>query len=165
MEPVILGRIGAPHGVRGQVRVQSYARPPESILEFPQWWLDAGDGWQPWKRAAEEIRPKGIVVTLAGCASREAAAALRHAPIAVPRSELPPAEPDEHYWFDLIGLEVETTEGVSLGRVDHLLETGANDVLVVRGERERLIPWVQETFVRAVDTTAGRIVVDWDPEF
>ena len=165
MQPVILGRIGAPHGVRGRVRVQSYARPPESILEFRQWWLDAGDDWHVRTHSGAEVRANGIVVSLEGCDSREAAAALRHAAIAVPRSELPTPEPDEYYWFDLVGLQVETTEGVSLGQVDHLFETGANDVLVVRGERERLIPWVQGRFVQSVDIAAGRIVVDWDPEF
>ena len=165
MQPVVLGRIGAPHGVRGRVRVQSYTRPPESILEFPQWWLDAGEGWRPWTHHGAEVRSNGIVIALEGCTSRESAVALRHATIAVPRSELPPPEPGEYYWFDLIGLAVETTEGVPLGQVDHLFETGANDVLVVRGERERLIPWVQGRFVQSVDTVAGRIVVDWDPEF
>jgi 16S rRNA processing protein RimM len=165
MEPVVLGRIGAPHGVRGRVRVQSFARPPESILEFSEWWLDAGAGWQTYAVRASEIQSRQIVVALGGCADREAAAALRHASIAVPRAALPALESGDHYWLDLIGLRVETADGIELGRVDHLLETGANDVLVVRGDRERLIPWSPRDFVLEVDIAAGRMVVDWDPDF
>lgn len=164
-EPVTLGRIGAPHGVRGEVRVQSYARPPESILEFDRWWLDAGDGWREWTVRRSRVQANGIVVVLAGCDDRETAASLRHAPVAVPRSALPEPAAGEFYWCDLIGLRVETIDGVDLGSVDHLFETGANDVLVVQGDRERLIPWVQGREVRSVDPEAGRIVVDWDPEF
>ncbi len=165
IEPVTLGRIGAPHGVRGELRVQSYARPPASILEFERWWLDAGEGWREWARRESRVQGNAIVVALRGCDDRETAAALRHAPIAVPRAALPEPEPGEHYWFDLIGLRVETTDGIDLGVVDHLFETGANDVLVVRGKRERLIPWVQGREVRAVEPGPGRIVVDWDPDF
>lgn len=145
--------------------MQSYARPPESIVEFERWLLDAGDGWREWKLRASRIRHNGIVVALAGCDDRGTAAGLRHAPVAVPRSALPEPGPDEHYWCDLEGLRVETLEGVELGRVDHLLETGANDVLVIRGDRERLIPWVQGREVQRVEPDAGRIVVDWDPHF
>ena len=164
-EPITLGRVGAPHGIRGEMRVQSYARPPESILEFARWWIDAGAGWREWTLRRSRIQGKAIVVALEGCDDRETAAGLRHAAIAVPRSALPEPEADEYYWCDLIGLRVETVEGVALGCVDHLFETGANDVLVVRGDRERLIPWVQGREVRAVEPEAGRIVVDWDPDF
>ena len=159
------GRSGAPHGVRGEVRVRSYARPPESILEFEHWWLDAGDGWRVWTVHRSRVQNNGIVVALAGCDDRETAASLRHAVIAVPRSALPEPAPDEYYWHDLVGLRVETADGVDLGYVDHLFETGANDVLVVQGDRERLIPWVQGREVRAVEPSEGRIVVDWDPDF
>lgn len=164
--PVTIGRIGAPQGVRGWFRVQSFARPPESILDFRHWWVDAGNGWQRRSIRDSRVQPKGqLAVALDGCDDRDAAAALRHATIAVDRDELPEPERGEWYWVDLIGLAVETTDGIRLGRVDRLLETGANDVLVVRGERERLIPWVPGRFVTAVEPGAGRIVVDWDPEF
>ncbi len=81
------------------------------------------------------------------------------------RSALPPPKPDEYYWVDLEGLDVKTTEGVALGQVSHLFSTGANDVVVVRGDRERMIPFVQPDFVKSVDFEANLIVVDWDPEF
>lgn len=165
LEPVTIGRIGTPRGVRGEMRVQSFARPPESILDFPSWWVETGDGWEQRVLEAGRIQSNGIVVALKGCGDRESAAALRHAAVAVPRSALPEPAPGEYYWHDLIGLAVATTEGVELGRVDHLLETGANDVLVVYGDRERLIPWIQGRVVQSVDLANGRMTVDWDPTF
>jgi 16S rRNA processing protein RimM len=105
------------------------------------------------------------VAQLEGIDDREAAGELVRHEIAVPRSELPPAEPGEFYWVDLIGLEVETLEGVVLGRVVDLVETGANDVLVVQGDRERLLPFVQGQCVRSIDLDSGRMTVDWDPDF
>jgi 16S rRNA processing protein RimM len=85
--------------------------------------------------------------------------------ISIARSQLPEPEKDEYYWSDLVGLAVVTTTGVSLGVVDHLLETGANDVLVVQGESERLIPFIQGSVVKKIDLVAGLIDVDWDPDF
>lgn len=85
--------------------------------------------------------------------------------IGVSRDQLPATAPGEYYWSELQGLEVITVEGESLGTVDHLLETGANDVLVVKGERERLIPFVMDQVVTEVDLEHGLIRVDWDKEF
>jgi 16S rRNA processing protein RimM len=109
---------------------------------------------------------KGLVCYLPDVDSREEAAELVGKDIFVARELLPPPGKDEYYWVDLEGLEVVTTEGVALGRVSHLFATGANDVVVVRdSERERLIPFIQGNYVRAVDLDGGRMVVDWDPEF
>jgi len=165
MRPVTLGRIGAPHGVRGWVRVQSATRPPDAILEFDAWLIDSGGGLAPYRVVDAQVQPKGIVVRLEGCDDRDAAVRLRNAEIAVARDALPPAGPGEWYWADLVGLAVETTTGTPLGHVDRLMETGANDVLVVIGERERLIPWIPGDVVRSVEPDAGRLVVDWDPDF
>ncbi|HLM52194.1 MAG TPA: ribosome maturation factor RimM, partial [Pseudoxanthomonas sp.] len=85
--------------------------------------------------------------------------------IFVPRSALPPPRPGEFYWVDLEGFRVVTVEGIALGNVSHLFSTGANDVLAVRGDRERLVPFVEPDFVKSVDFEAGLITVDWDPEF
>lgn len=163
--PIVLGRVGAPHGVRGWVRIQSYARPPESILGFARWLLDSGTGWRPRELTDSRITNKGLIARLDGCDDRDAALSLRHAAIAVERDELPELPPGEWYWADLEGLAVETVDGTPLGHVDHLLETGANDVLVVQGERERLIPWIADQVIREVDPGAGRLVVDWEPDF
>ena len=108
---------------------------------------------------------KGVVASLPGVDDRDAAEALRGTEILVPRTALPPPGADEYYWVDLEGLRVVTLEGVELGTVSHLLATGANDVLVVKGDRERMLPFVQPQFVTAVDFDAGTITVDWDPDF
>ncbi len=165
MRPVALGRIGAPHGVRGWVRVQSWTRPPAAILEFDRWLVGRLNNPVAYEVAEVAQVPKGLLVRLAGVTDRDGAAALRHAGVAVDRDELPELDADEWYWADLEGLDVETTDGVALGRIDYLLETGANDVLVVRGDRERLIPWETEQVVCAVEPEQGRVVVDWDPDF
>ena len=156
-----LGRIGAPHGVRGWVRVFSDTDPPENILAYRPWLvgeteMDLVDG---------QRSGKALIARLVGCDDRDAAAALTGKSIAVHRRQLPPPRADEFYWVDLEGLAVQTLEGVELGRVSHLLPTGANDVLVVQGERERLVPFVWEQVVRDVDFAQGRILVDWDPDF
>jgi 16S rRNA processing protein RimM len=96
---------------------------------------------------------------------RDAAAGLAGAEIAVSRSALPSLGGRELYWVDLVGAEVVTREGVSLGRLDHMMATGANDVMVVKGERERLIPFLEDQVVTDVDLAAQRITVDWDPQF
>ncbi len=165
MRRVTLGRIGAPYGVRGWVRVHSDARPPESILDFERWWIETRDGVRELRVIASQHRQRDLVVQLEGCEDRDAAVRLRHGLISVPVESLPEPAEDEWYWHELLGLQVVTTDGTELGRVDHLLETGANDVLVVRGERERLIPWIPGEVIRSVEPDADRVVVDWDPEF
>ena len=106
---------------------------------------------------------KAAVVLLA--LDRDAAAALKGTQIGVHREQLPGPGEGEYYWHDLVGLRVQTTQGMELGTVDHLIETGANDVLVVRGERERLIPFIRGQVVLSIDLAAGEMRVDWDPEF
>jgi 16S rRNA processing protein RimM len=104
-------------------------------------------------------------VHIAGIDDRDIAASLLNTQIAVRREQLPPAAEGEYYWSDLVGLAVRTIAGVELGKVTHLMQTGANDVLVVKGDRERLIPFLQPDVVKRVDLDAGIIEVDWDPEF
>jgi len=165
MHAVALGRIGAPHGVRGWVRVQSWTRPPAAILEFDRWLVGSPEDPVAYSVAEVAQTAKALLARLEGVHDRDRAVGLRHATVAVERGELPELDTGEWYWADLEGLRVETTDGVALGRIDHLLETGANDVLVVRGDRERLIPWETEDVVRAVEPEHGRLVVDWDPDF
>ncbi len=161
---VALGRISGLHGVQGWVKVHSDTRPRENILEYSPWYLLRGGAWEPWEVVRGRPQGKTLVAQLRGCTDREQARRLMGATIAVRRSQLGQSE-EEYYWTDLEGLEVVTTGGVALGRVDHLMETGANDVLVVKGGRERLIPWLPEQVIREVDLEQGRILVDWDPEF
>ncbi|ROR29825.1 ribosome maturation factor RimM [Inmirania thermothiophila] len=162
---VVLGRVSGLYGVRGWVRVYSYTEPREGILRYDPWYLGHGGRWRRMDLVGGRRHGKGVVAALAGVADRDAAAALMGAQIAVRRSQLPPPAEGEYYWADLIGLEVRTVEGTPLGKVADLMETGANDVLVVRGERERLIPFLPGQVVRRVDVAGGLLEVDWDPGF
>jgi 16S rRNA processing protein RimM len=164
---VLVGRIVGLYGVQGWLKIESWTEPRTQIFKYQPWLLEKAPG-EVTEVAGITGRPqgKGLICQLPGVDGRDAAAALVGQDIHVARELLPPPGRDEYYWVDLEGLEVVTTEGVPLGRVSHLFATGANDVVVVRdGTRERLVPFVQGTYVRSVDLSGGRMVVDWDPEF
>ncbi|MGA9575614.1 MAG: ribosome maturation factor RimM [Lysobacterales bacterium] len=160
---VALGYVSAVHGIRGWVKIHSWTRPMEAILQYQPWLL--GEEKKPVRILDGRLQGKGLAVLLPGFDDREQAAALVGLQIFVRRDQLPATAKDEYYWSDLEGLEVKTTGGVVLGRVVRLMETGANDVLVVRGNREHLVPFVQGQYVTRVDLEGGEIEVDWDPEF
>ena len=161
---VALGRVSGLHGVQGWVKIHSDTRPRENILDYSPWYLLRHGVWEPWEVVRGRPQGKTLVAQLRGCTDREQARRLMGATIAVRRWQLGESE-EGYYWTDLEGLEVVNLQGVALGRVDHLMETGANDVLVVKGERERLIPWLPGEVVHDVDLVGGRIRVDWDPDF
>lgn len=162
---IALGEIVGAHGVRGEVKLHSWTRPRENILNYPVWLLAQAESVREYTLTGGRQQGKGLVAGLAGIDSRDAAAALHGCRIMVARSALPAKAPGEYYWAELQGLAVETLAGESLGTVTGLLETGANDVLVVEGERERLIPYAPGLYIQSVDLSGGRVVVDWDPEF
>jgi 16S rRNA processing protein RimM len=164
-EMIVMGRISGLFGVRGWVKVYSHTSPREGILGYKTWYLERDGGWQAHRVTAGHAQGKGVVVKLAGFDDRDRAVALIDVQIGIRREQLPQLQPGEYYWRDLEGLRVENLEGVDLGVVSHLFETGANDVLVVKGERERLIPYTQGIAVKEVDLQSGRILVDWDPDF
>ena len=162
---VVLGQINGLFGVRGWVKVFSHTEPRENIVGYRDWLLAGPGGWQPVRVLEGKRHGKGVIARLAGCEDRDAAQALVGREIAVRRSQLPPPGAGCWYWTDLEGMEVVTEQGESLGRLDHLFATGANDVMVVKGDRQRLIPFVTGQVVKDVDADARRIRVDWDPEF
>ena len=162
---VVLGRVSGVYGVKGWIRVFSHTSPRTNILNYSPWYLHRAGGWERHDLQAGRAHGKGVVARLEGCEDRDDAAALMQADIAIRREQLPALQPGEFYWTDLEGLRVRTTGGLDLGVVDHLFETGANDVLVVKGERERLIPFLWRDVIRSVDLETGLMVVDWDPEF
>ncbi len=125
---------------------------------------DNGD-WQEAEPIEGRAHGKGVVARLADCTDRDQAQLLMGCEIGIRRDQLPALAPGEYYWKDLIGLQVVNTEGDEFGSVQQLLETGANDVLVVQGERERLIPFVMKQVIVEVDLDQGRIRVDWDKDF
>jgi 16S rRNA processing protein RimM len=166
---ILLGRVSGLFGVKGWIKVYSDTEPRDNILNYSPWYLRREGEWQPFEVIAGRPHGKGIVAHLADCTDRDAAAELIGSAIAIRRDQLPAAGEDEYYWSDLRGLKVVTTQGVDLGQVVSLMETGANDVLVVKetGEtgQERLIPFIRHQVIREVDLERGLLIVDWDPEF
>lgn len=162
---VVLGRISGLYGVKGWVKVYSFTEPKENILTYSPWLLGVAGTWREYPVAAGRLQGKGVIAALEGVGDRDQARLLVGSEVAVCRERLPALAPGEYYWRDLLGLQVATVRGVPLGSVDRLMETGGNDVLVVRGERERLIPWLPDRVVVAVDLVAGTLTVDWDPDF
>jgi len=163
---VLVGRISGIYGVRGWVKVYSYTEPRENILDYLPWQVGSEDsGWRTMKVVDGRLQGKGVVAHLEGFDDRDVVRSLIGLDIRVSRDQLPETDADEYYWADLEGLEVETVDGLSLGRIDHLFDTGANDVIVVQGDRERLIPFIRGDVITEIDLDKGLMKVDWDPEF
>ena len=162
---ISVGKISGVFGVKGWVKVFSFTDPRENILTYSPWLLKKGDETKIVNVVDGQLQGKTIVAQLAGVNDRDQAASLMGWDIFITQDQLPKAAKGEYYWSELIGLNVETIDGVQLGVVDSLLETGANDVIIVQGERERVIPFLQGQTIINVDLDAGKIIVDWDPEF
>lgn len=174
---VVVGRLGAAHGIKGWNRLQSFTAEPGDIADYKEWYLRASDKEEWRKLNWDSVRWQGkrLVVKLAGCEDRTAAEAFTGWEIAVKGNDLPVLDEEEFYWHQLLGLTVVTEwngNQLVLGELVNLMETGANDVLVVQGkpcaeavdERERLIPYVDQV-VQQVDLSARKVTVIWDPEF
>lgn len=159
-----MGRIVGPFGVQGWLKVKPFTQEPGSLGDFPRWLVRANDGWREMALEDFEVHSKGPVAKLAGCDDREGADRLRGSDVAVMRESLGEAEEGTFYWVDLVGLEVVDAGGKPLGKVEGLFETGDTSVMVVKGERERMIPFVPE-YVTNVDREARRITVDWKADY
>jgi 16S rRNA processing protein RimM len=170
---VVIGRVAGAFGIKGWVRLMSFTDPPENLVHYAPWRLDRGEG-------AGGAGPDAAVVTLAqwqwhgdrligrleGVEDRNAASALTGADIVVPRAVLPAPE-EGWYWADLLGAAVVNTADVALGKLADVMDNGAQDVMVLHdGDgRERLVPFVRDRIVKAVDVQRGRIVVDWEADY
>lgn len=167
---VTLGRVSGVFGIKGWIKVYSYTRPPENILQYRRWWLSRGEGFEV-SVLASQVQGQSLVAQLSDAGGtpikdRDVAAGLIGAEIAVDRELLPKLPDGEFYWVDLLGMQVENSEGVALGAVTDVTSNGAQDVLVVgEGETERLIPFVSPQIVREIDHAARRIVCDWQPDW
>jgi 16S rRNA processing protein RimM len=159
-----MGRIVGPFGVQGWLKVKPFTEAPESLGGFPQWRVRIGEGWREMALEDFEVHSKGPVAKLAGCDDREGAERLRGSDVAVTRESLGEAEEGTLYWVDLVGLEVVESQGESLGKVEGFFETGPTSVMVVKGGRERLIPFIAQ-YVLDVDREGGRITVDWKADY
>lgn len=158
-----IGKIGAPFGVRGWVKVHSFAEFGETILNFKEWYLP--DGKDEYRMVTVEdgrAHGKGYIVKLQGFDTPEEVALLTGKLIDIPRTNLPTLKKDEFYWSDLVGLTVINKEGVIYGKVIYLIATGSNDVLVVKGEKEHGIPCLFGDVILSVDLIKREIIVDWE---
>lgn len=159
-----MGRIAAPYGIKGWVKVQTFSESADTLADYPEWQVGRAGNWHAVHVLNAHLHTNTLVAELEGIADRDAALALKGSEIAIPRATLPPAAENEYYWSDLIGLDVTNTQGIAFGKVKELLESGAHDVLVVSGERERLIPFVGQ-IVKTVDLAAGTLQVDWEADY
>lgn len=171
----VVGKITSVFGVKGWVKIHSYTEPMENLLGYSNCYLQRNGEWQLLVFEEVKYHGKGLVGLIKGVNDRELARLYCQCDIAVLKADMPELDNDDFYWHQLEGLEVIAMSTDSppllLGKVDHVMETGANDVLVVRpskgsiDQRERLIPWIPEQVIQQVDLDAGTISVDWDPEF
>lgn len=159
---VLIGHVSGLHGLKGWVKIHSFTDPRSAIFEYQPWWL--GDERKAVKLERGQPNGKTLIARFPGVDSAEQARALVGQDIRVPRTALPEAGEGQWYWSDLIGLAVINRDGVPLGTVRRMIETGANDVMVLDGERERLVPFLAGQVVERVDLEAGEILVDWHPE-
>jgi 16S rRNA processing protein RimM len=155
-----MGRMVGAFGVHGWVKVKAFTGAPAALGDFPVWTVRTSEGWREMALEDFELHSKGPVGKLSGCDDREGADALRGADVAVSREALGEADEGTYYQVDLVGLEVVEQGGKALGRVEGFFETGETSVMVVKGGRERMIPFVAD-YVTEVDREAGRITVAW----
>jgi 16S rRNA processing protein RimM len=163
---VVMGRVSAPFGVKGWIKVQPFTSTIDSLAAYKRWWLGSNGNWQ--EHAVERAQAQGrtLVAKLEACDDRNLAVMHRGKQVAVPREALPQVAANEFYWADLVGLRVISDDSLDFGEVIRILETGANEVLVVQGDggQERLIPFIANV-VRKVDLAAGVIRVDWGLDY
>lgn len=170
---ITAGKIVGVFGVKGWLKVKTFTETPDGLLEYPSWLLQGPSGGpvKPWQVSEGKITDKGMLVSFEGLNDRELAKTLVGSMVLVDKDQLPELDDGEFYWYQLEGLRVMTREGVNLGKVSHLMETGANDVIVILGDenavdrRERLLPYVPDDVVVSVDLDKRIMTVDWDPDF
>ena len=162
---ISVGKVSGVFGIKGWVKIFSYTESRENILKYSPWLLKKGSETKVLKVVEGNSQGKFLVAQLEGVSDRDQAAALMGWEIFIKAEQLPKARKGEYYWSDLIGLTVKTTLGVELGVVDSLLETGANDVVIVTGERDRVIPFLQNETIIEINLDLGLMIVDWDPDF
>lgn len=169
---IVLGKFGAVYGINGWLKINSYTDIPEGIFDYTPWYVKFRGNWQPVQIGSWKRHSNSLIAKLADVNDRDVAQQYVNVDIAVPTNALPALTDGDFYWKDLMGLTVVNEQGYNLGEVTDLMETGSNDVLVVKanrtdafGKSERLIPYLHNTVVKNVDLTAKQILVDWDPAF
>jgi len=160
---VVIGRVAASYGVEGWLKIHSFTEPQQNIIHYFPWLINIHGHWQDADILAHRFHHGQIIINLAGCYNRTYTHNLHHSEIGIYRKQLPVLAQGDYYWSDLEGLTVINQANHTLGVISHMLATGANDVMVVKGEKEHLIPFMLNKFVTAVDFERRHIKVDWDP--
>jgi len=163
-ESICVGHIIGIQGVKGWVKVFSDTSPRENILNYSPWKIETGEKIMN-VAVNGRLHGKNVIAQIDGVEDRDLAAELIGSKIYIEPGQLPKLTEGEYYWSDLIGMKVESLESEPLGTVETMMETGANDVMVLQGDRERLIPFVIDEIVREVDLVNKRVVVDWQPDY
>lgn len=163
-DKICVGHITGVQGLKGWVKVFSSTNPRENIVNYSPWMVDTGEGLETLE-VHGRLQGRLVLAKFSGTETREEAAGLIGAKIYIWPEQLPELGQDEYYWSDLIGMEVQSVQAEALGRVEDMLETGANDVMVIQGDRERLIPFVLDDIVREVDLNRRSIIVDWPSDY
>lgn len=162
---VVMARVAAPFGIKGWVKLQTFTQSPDSLDAYAAWLLRGKAGWEEFELEDFAVNVKGVIAKLKGCNDRTAAEKLAKRDIGIPREALDEAEEGEHYWIDLIGADVVNTAGELLGKIETLMETGANQVLVVKsGGEQLLIPYLADVVLK-VDGAAKVVTVDWGKDY
>ena len=162
---IIVGRFGRAHGVNGMIKVFSYTEPRNNILQYQPWLVNRDGTWSSINYNQAQQHNKFFVVSIDGMGDRSQSETLTNCDIAVYRNQLPELV-DEYYWTDLEGLTVINLQGVVLGYISHLIATGSNDVLVVKGEyKTHMIPYLFDDYIKDINLSDATVYVDWDPEF
>lgn len=159
---VVVGKIGAPYGIKGWLKITSFTASTSDILNYKPWYLADKQTWQAIEITDGHTHGKGVVVKIAGFDAPETARFLTGKTIGIKRNQLPKLKKNEFYWSDLEGLTVIDQNGQDLGKVIYLMETGANDVLVVKGEKEHAIPYLPGDVIMNVDLEKKEIHVNWE---
>lgn len=162
---IIVGKISGIYGVSGWVKIHSYTRPAENIFSYTPWLIGHAGHWETRELLQGNLHGKGLIARLDKLDDRDIASTLIGKDIAVYREQMPNLPEGEYYWFDLFGLDVINQDGINLGKVTDIRETGANDVLVVEGKNRYLIPLVIGHHVSDIDVSKRLVKVDWDPEY
>jgi 16S rRNA processing protein RimM len=166
---VVMGRVVAPYGVYGWLKVVPDTEALDGLFDYDHWWLGKGSDWREYKVETAKVHNDVLLVKLVGINDRDAAFACKGKQVAVPRDQLPEPDENEYYWSDLIGLAVKNKVGIDFGNIIDVFETGANDVLVVNKHgalksEEKLLPFIAAV-VLEVDLEAKTMLVDWDEDF
>ncbi|WP_288791538.1 ribosome maturation factor RimM [uncultured Chitinibacter sp.] len=162
---VVMGYISGAFGIQGWVSLVADTQYADSLLDYKTWWVGRDGRWSAKAVLDGHVQPKKLNARLEGVADRDAAFALKGCEVAVPRSAMPALAADEYYWADLVGVQVVNQQGESLGVIDRLFETGANDVIVVKADGvERLVPFVGHVVLN-VDLPAKTMLVDWGLDY